>query len=60
MAKHWNTHLPTPGVNLIVKVNGKEMRAIRPGYITDRRNHDKGYRTHQGEIINNVEGWVYE
>ena len=41
MAKHYNTHLPTPGVNLIVKANGKELRAIRPGYITDRRNHDQ-------------------
>jgi len=60
MAKHWNTHLPTPGVNLIVKVNGKELRAIRPGYITDRRNHDQGYRTLDGKIINNVDGWVYE
>jgi hypothetical protein len=52
MAKHRNTHLPTPGVNLIVWVNGKQMRAIRPGYISDRLNHDQGYRTHNGEIIN--------
>jgi hypothetical protein len=59
--KHWNHHLATPAVPLIILLEtGEIIKGIRPNYIKSREQGDQGYRTHDGKIINNVEGWIYE
>lgn len=61
MNQHWNHHLPTPKTRLLILLeNDKVVRGIRPSYISDRKNADQGYRTHEGTVINNVKGWCYE
>jgi len=61
MKQHWNHHLPTPKTRLLILLeNGEVVRGIRPSYISDRKNADQGYRTHEGAVINNVNGWCYE
>jgi len=59
--KHWNHHLPTPAVPLTILLEtGEVIKGIRPTYIESREQDDQGYRTHNGKIIHNVEGWIYE
>ena len=59
--QHWNHHLATPSVPLVIRLeSGEVIKGIRPGYIESRTEGDQGYRTLDGNIINNVKGWQYD
>jgi hypothetical protein len=56
---HSVSYLPTPGIPLLVKLDdGSIVDAIRPSYITDRRQSDLGYRTPNGDVLSNVVEWA--
>jgi hypothetical protein len=60
-SEHWNHHLATPAVPLVIQLEtGEVIRGIRPTYIESREQGDQGYRTHDGKIISNVKGWIYD
>lgn len=59
--QHWNHHLATPTVPLVIMLEtGEIIKGIRPTYINSREQGDQGYRTLDGNIINNVKGWQYD
>lgn len=54
MIRLWHDirQLPTPGIPLMVRIrDGREVEAVRPGYVESRDAEDLGYRTVTGEPV---------